>query len=56
MASTDHSREYVPVLLYSRVLTAGDLGTREGFFHIGATLADIFGIDKFDRGESLISS
>ena len=35
--STDHSREYVPLLVYGPLLTAGvDLGTRESFSDISA--------------------
>ncbi len=54
--STDHSRELVPILLYGRGLGPKDLGTRRGFWDIGATVAEIFGIPGFKRGRSLISS
>ena len=43
--STDHSREYVPVLIYSKDIKPVNLGTRESFADIGKTVADIFGID-----------
>ena len=43
--STDHSREYVPMLVYGRPVKAGvDLGTRMGFGDMGATVADYFGV------------
>lgn len=43
--STDHSREYVPLLVYSKNARAGvNLGTRETFADIACTLADIFGL------------
>ncbi len=43
--STDHSREYVPLLVYGPELRAGvDLGTRKSFADLGATIAEGFGI------------
>lgn len=50
--STDHSREYVPILFFSKGMPARDLGLRESFMDIGATVAEIFGIGEFRRGES----
>lgn len=53
--STDHSREYVPVLCYSKTGKAGvDLGTRKSFADVGKTAAEYFGIDdpKVLAGES----
>ncbi|MBC7106012.1 MAG: phosphopentomutase [Firmicutes bacterium] len=44
--STDHSREYVPLLVYGPGVRAGvDLGTRETFADLGATLGAIFGVE-----------
>jgi phosphopentomutase len=41
--STDHSREYVPVLCYGKSARAGvDLGTRASLADMGATIADNF--------------
>ena len=46
-ASTDHSREYVPILVWGRGLQAGvDLGVGETFANIGATIAQCFGLDS----------
>lgn len=43
--STDHSREYVPLLFYGEAVKAGvRLGTRETFADVAATIADIFGL------------
>ena len=43
--STDHSREQVPVLVYgSRVRPGVNLGVRESFSDLGATIAENFGI------------
>lgn len=53
-ASTDHSREYVPVLAYAPALAAGvPLGTRETLADLGATVADIFGV-KIANGQSIL--
>jgi len=42
--STDHSREYVPLLVYGKKLPAGiNLGTRETFADVAATVAEVFG-------------
>ncbi len=41
--STDHSREYTPMLAYGDKLKKGvDLGTRESFADIGATILEWF--------------
>lgn len=53
--STDHSREYVPVIFYNREAAPKALGLRKGFWDIGATLADIFGIKSFNRGKSFFA-
>ena len=43
--STDHSREYVPLLCLSPTRRVGtDLGTRTTFADVGRTLADYFGL------------
>ncbi|BCV25314.1 phosphopentomutase [Gelria sp. Kuro-4] len=42
--STDHSREYVPLLAYGRTVRAVSLGTRTTFADLGATVADILGL------------
>lgn len=43
--STDHSREYVPLVMYGqRLLSGRSLGTREGFGDIAATILDYFGL------------
>lgn len=45
--STDHSREYVPMLICGSGIRGGaDLGTRETFADISATVLDCFGLDK----------
>ena len=54
---TDHTREFVPILAVggSSMKSAGrDLGTRLGFYDIGQTLADGFGLPPLPRGQSLL--
>jgi phosphopentomutase len=52
--STDHSREYVPLLVYGQGLKPGvDLGTRQSFSDLGATAADMLGLKPL-RGESFL--
>jgi phosphopentomutase len=53
--STDHSREYVPLLVAGRRVRAGaDLGTRETFADVGATLAELFGVKPLAAGTSFL--
>ena len=54
--STDHSREYVPMMIYGKRIRQGvDLGTRQSFADISATVMDYFGCDKEDtKGESFL--
>ena len=55
--STDHSREYVPLLAYYPGMKIGiDLGTRKTFADTGKTIADNFGVDQRPfPGRSFIS-
>ena len=54
--STDHAREYVPVLLYGAGVRAGvDLGTRATFADLGQTLAEVFGVGPLTHGTSFLS-
>ena len=53
--STDHTREYVPLLVYYGARKKGvDLGIRTSFTDIGQTLADIFGVAKMKNGTSFL--
>jgi len=50
---SDHTREYVPLLVYGPALKAGiDLGVRQSFADVGATLTEIFGLPQTDKGAS----
>ncbi|MBI5745413.1 MAG: phosphopentomutase [Nitrospirae bacterium] len=54
--STDHSREYVPLLVYGKGINAGvDLGARKTFADIGQTIAEIFKMERLEAGESFWS-
>jgi phosphopentomutase len=44
-AGTDHTREYVPLLLYAQGLTPKDLATRNSFADIGASVLKWFEIE-----------
>jgi phosphopentomutase len=51
--STDHSREYVPLLVYGNRLAHGvNLGTRSTFADLGATVADLLGTPGLPNGLS----
>ena len=53
--STDHSREYVPLLVFGKNVKAGvDLGTRQTLSDIGQTVAENFGT-PIVTGESFLS-
>ena len=52
---TDHTREYIPVIAYSKNCKNGvDLGILNSFSDIGATIAEIFGV-KISNGESFLN-
>ncbi len=54
--STDHSREYVPILVYCKQMNKGaNIGIRKTFSDIGQTLAELFKVKKLDIGESFLS-
>jgi phosphopentomutase len=53
--STDHSREYVPLLVTGRRVRAGvQLGTRATFADLGQTLAEAFGVGRLAHGTSFL--
>lgn len=54
--STDHSREYVPILAYGeKVIPDTSIGTRSSFADIAATAADFLGIEGWNAGVSFYS-
>ncbi len=51
---TDHTREYIPFIAYGKAVKGNvNLGTRQSFADIGATIADIFGVTMTEHGESM---
>lgn len=52
---SDHSREYVPLLVYGKNVKENvDLGVRKGFSDIAQTISDYLGLDaKFDADSFL---
>ena len=52
---TDHTREYVPVLIYGEPVQVQDLGIRETFADLGATIADMLGVSPTAAGTSFAS-
>ncbi len=54
---TDHTREFVPLLVYStRANEGASLGTRATFADVGATIADNFNVTMPRNGTSFLSS
>jgi phosphopentomutase len=54
-AGTDHTREYVPLIVYSPLLNkGGELPLRETFSDIGATIADNFNVKLPQFGSSFL--
>lgn len=53
--STDHSREYVPLLIYGKKLkSAINLGTRKTFADVGQTIAEVFNTGRMRNGSSFL--
>lgn len=53
---TDHTREYVPLLVYGKNLKQGvNLGIRKTFADVGATVADFLDVQKPAIGESFLN-
>jgi phosphopentomutase len=53
--STDHAREYVPLLIAGATIRPGvDLGTRATFADLGQTLAEGFGVAPLEHGTSFL--
>ena len=48
--STDHTREYTPLIIYGKNVARKNLGTLKGFADIGATVAYMLGVDFVGDG------
>lgn len=53
-SGTDHTREYVPILMYGKNLPAHALGKRETFADIGQSIADLLELEPMDYGTSML--
>ena len=51
---TDHTREYVPLLVYRPGEPAENLGIRRGFYDIAQSLAQFFSIPAIPRGAAFV--
>jgi phosphopentomutase len=51
---TDHTREYVPLLVYSPGLPARDLGVRRTFADVGVSILEIFALKQEFPGQSFM--
>ena len=54
-ATTDHTREYVPLLALGKGVKPVNLGTRKSFADIAATVTELLGVEFETLGESFIS-
>jgi len=54
--STDHSREYVPLLVHAPGGAGGPLGIRDTFADLGATVAEYFGVPGAAAGRSFLGA
>ncbi len=52
--STDHSREYTPLIIYGKKIVPGNLGTRNTFADIGATVLKVLGVEGSIAGKAVL--
>ncbi len=52
--STDHTREYIPLMMYGKSILPVNLGIRPTFADIAATIAEIFGVEYTCCGNSML--
>ncbi len=53
---TDHTREYVPLIAYSKKGRGGNLGVRESLADVAATIAANFEVEGTGKGNSFLGS
>ena len=51
--STDHTREYVPFIMYNKGAKVENLGTRMGFYEIAERITDMLGVDFTVNGDTI---
>ena len=55
-SGTDHTREHVPVLIWGKKIKGGvNLGIRETYADLSATVLDFFGVENTLKGTSMMS-
>lgn len=54
--STDHSREYIPILVYGNNINPVNIGTRESFTDISKTILEYFNIENNIEGKSFLNN
>ncbi|MBR4760589.1 MAG: phosphopentomutase [Lachnospiraceae bacterium] len=54
LKTTDHTREYVPCIMYGKKLAPANLGTRSTFADIAASVLEYLGIKNEGAGESML--
>ena len=52
---TDHTREYVPVLVYGNLVAPLPLGTLSSFADLGASMSEMLGLESTPAGQSFLS-
>ena len=53
-ATTDHTREYVPLLVLGKNVKPGNMGTRTTFADIAATVTELLGVEYENPGQSFV--
>ena len=54
LKTTDHTREYTPMLMYGKTLAKANLGTRSAFADIAKTILEYLGVEADLQGESML--
>ena len=52
--TTDHTREYIPFLMYGKNIKPKNLGTRKTFADMGATVLDYLSVESTIEGKSVL--
>lgn len=55
-ATTDHTREYVPCVIYGKAIEAVNYGTRKTYADMGATVLDYLDVPATIEGQSLLKN
>lgn len=53
-SSTDHSREYIPIMVYGKTVEPRDIGIRQSFTDIGKSILDYLAIANDLHGQSFL--